>query len=427
MPGIRMISYSILLMTSVYLFLSPLEQMQHEKLRNAMINLSGTGILILLRVSLPNLTADPAILFFVRFIVVLICVELCFREVSWTVLYCSIWPMMIFYCVSIVGESMVHFLGVHLENAGTQLLFLLCIFAVSYTLLTITIFHWMPRNGKYQAGPRRTVSALMVLLLSQCSNYFYYESADSSILAVLVQIYCVTFLYLQAELFKQSEMKEELNLMEQLWYQQKKQYEIAKEQMQLIDRKCHDLKYQVAAMRHIENPAEREKNLTELEKSIRIYDAIVKTGNEILDTLLSEKSLICEAREITMHCVIDGEKLDFMNPVDIYALFGNAIDNAIECVKKFKEHEKRFIDVCVMEKQHFLYIRISNPISETLEYEGDLPKTTKMNKQYHGLGLKSIRHIATKYNGDITVEVEMNCFLLEILLPLTTYVKKTTN
>ena len=122
--------------------------------------------------------------------------------------------------------------------------------------------------------------------------------------------------------------------MERMWYQQKKQYEIAKAQMQEIDRKCHDLKYQVAAMRHIENPTEREKNLKELEQSIRIYDSIVKTGNETLDTLLSEKSLICEARDITMHCVIDGKKLFFMDSIDIYALFGNAIDNAKKTVTK---------------------------------------------------------------------------------------------
>ena len=129
------------------------------------------------------------------------------------------------------------------------------------------------------------------------------------------------------------------------------------DQMRVIDRKCHDLKYQVAAMRHIENPTEREKNLKELEQSIRIYDSIVKTGNEILDTLLSEKSLICEARDITMHCVIDGKKLFFMDSIDIYALFGNAIDNAIECVEKFSEKEMRFIDICVAEKQHF-YISV---------------------------------------------------------------------
>ena len=88
-----------------------------------------------------------------------------------------------------------------------------------------------------------------------------------------------------------------------------------------------------------------------------------------------------------------------MDSIDIYALFGNAIDNAIECVEKFSEKEMRFIDICVAEKQHFLYIRFSNPIERAPEYEDDLPKTTKKNKQYHGIGLKSIRHIAEKYGG----------------------------
>ena len=97
-----------------------------------------------------------------------------------------------------------------------------------------------------------------------------------------------------------------------------------------------------------------------------------------------------------------------MDSIDIYALFGNAIDNAIECVEKFSEKEMRFIDICVAEKQHFLYIRFSNPIERAPEYENDLPKTTKKNKQYH---------IAEKYGGDISVSTEMNCFNLEVLLP----------
>ncbi len=108
-------------------------------------------------------------------------------------------------------------------------------------------------------------------------------------------------------------------------------------------------------MRHIENPAEREKNLKELEQSIRIYDSIVKTGNEILDTLLSEKSLICEARDITIHCVIDGKKLFFMDSIDIYALFGNAIDNAIECGKVFRERDEVYRYLCCRKAAFFIY------------------------------------------------------------------------
>ena len=52
-----------------------------------------------------------------------------------------------------------------------------------------------------------------------------------------------------------------------------------------------------------------------------------------------------------------------MDSIDIYALFGNAIDNAIECVEKFSEKEMRFIDICVAVKAaFFIYPIFSNPI-----------------------------------------------------------------
>ena len=73
---------------------------------------------------------------------------------------------------------------------------------------------------------------------------------------------------------------------------------------------------------------------------MQIYSAIVRTGNEILDTILTEKSLICENSGIHISCVADGSLLAFMNPVDLYTLFGNALDNAIEAVRKLESKEK---------------------------------------------------------------------------------------
>lgn len=406
-----------LLLVCVYLFLLPLQVMSGKKIKNALILIIALVILQLLRLTLPVMNKHMIAEFIIRLFVLYITVCIVYRKMCWDALYTSVWAVMIYYCVNILWNSLDEALQMTAYPLQIRLTFYIVFFAVTYLVAELTLFRWMPRNGVYQAGPRRTLSAAAILILSQYSNYNYYMSSRESRLAIIVQIYCVTFLYMQSELFKKSEINQELTLMERMWYQQKKQYEIAKDQMQVIDRKCHDLKYQVAAMRHIDNPAEREKNLKELEKSIRIYDSIVKTGNDILDTLLSEKSLVCEARDIDIHCVIDGAKLSFIDPIDIYALFGNAIDNAIECVEKFPEKEQRFIDICVTEKQHFLYMRFSNPIQRQPEYEDDLPKTTKKNKQYHGIGLKSIRQIAKKYGGDISVVTELGCFNLEVLLP----------
>lgn len=51
--------------------------------------------------------------------------------------------------------------------------------------------------------------------------------------------------------------------------------------------KCHDLKHQLRAIRNSDHE-DKEKYLEEIEDSIGIYEAIVKTGNEVLDTILKE-------------------------------------------------------------------------------------------------------------------------------------------
>ena len=38
---------------------------------------------------------------------------------------------------------------------------------------------------------------------------------------------------------------------------------------------------------------EKEDYLDEIERSIQIYDSTIETGNEVLDTVLTEKSLYC--------------------------------------------------------------------------------------------------------------------------------------
>lgn len=108
-----------------------------------------------------------------------------------------------------------------------------------------------------------------------------------------------------------------------------------------------------------------------------------------------------------------------MDVMDISALFGNAIDNAIEAVEKIDNTEQRLITLKVTSHQQFLIIRLDNYDTSSLDLStGELPETSKTNKDYHGFGLKSMEYVSNKYGGSLTLSKEDNWVQLKIILPL---------
>ena len=298
----------------------------------------------------------------------------------------------------------------------------LALFAAVYLLLAFTIVRWMPVDGQYIVGPRQLTLAMLLQVIFQGLSQLLIRDirldGTHAFFILLAQFYCAVMLYFQFTLFSKSAMKQELETLKRIWHQQKQQYQLSRETIDIINRKCHDMKHQIAAIRAMAGPEERERYLAEIEGSVRIYNSIFQTGNEVLDTVLTEKSLTCEANHIALSCVADGRPLAFLDAVDLYSMLGNALDNAIEGVRCFDEKEKRLIDVLIRRENKLLLIQIINPVAGRLTFQDGLPASTKANDSYHGFGLKSIRHTAQKYGGFLTVNLEHDCFVLRILLPL---------
>ena len=155
----------------------------------------------------------------------------------------------------------------------------------------------------------------------------------------------------------------------------------------------------------------------EIEDVISIYDSTVKTGNEALDIILTEKSLYCSKHDIKLCCIIDGEKLSFMKSADLYALFGNVIDNAIEAVERL-DSGKRTISLSVKQINSFLTVNIHNWYEKEISFIDNLPKTTKSDTSMHGYGMKSVQMICRNYGGEMSINTENKVFNLNIVFPL---------
>lgn len=212
--------------------------------------------------------------------------------------------------------------------------------------------------------------------------------------------------------------KYELEGMRSILHNQYVQYQQSQEAMDIINYKYHDLKHHIIALRAEENAERRNEYLDRMEEEIRKFEGQNRTGNKVLDTLLTSKNLYCIKNEISMTCVVDGKLFDFMEVMDICSIFGNALDNAIECEKKMAEKAKRLIHVTAFSQKNFLIIRFENYCEGELLFDENLPVTTKKEAEFHGYGLKSIRYTARKYGGEVDASVQDNWFVLKILIPL---------
>lgn len=225
---------------------------------------------------------------------------------------------------------------------------------------------------------------------------------------------CVLVLFMQFGVLSRTRLEHSNDQLQKMLAQKEAQYEIRRESMDIINIKHHDLKHQLRLLRQVVD----QKTLRGMEDAVRQYDTIVKTGNEYLDLILTEKSMLCQAKGILFTYIADGRKLSFMESGDVYSLFGNATENAIEYVEKLSDEEKRFIHLSVKQVGGLITIHTENYF-EGGDWSMDkgLPATTKENKSYHGFGLRSIRMTAEKYGGEMSVHAGDRLFCVDVILP----------
>lgn len=263
-----------------------------------------------------------------------------------------------------------------------------------------------------------------VFAISNLSFYFkrtpFSGQYASEVLNIrtFVDLCGVAMLYAYHLQREQALARKELGAMQRILENQYAQYRMSRDSIDMINRKYHDLKHQITALRAETDADTRNQWLDEIERDICTYETQNKTGNSVLDTLLTGKSLYCQKHSIHLTVVANGKPLGIMDMMDICTVFGNALDNAIECELKISDKSKRMIHLTLTTQKHFLLLQVENYCPDPPDFRGGLPVTTKQDKDNHGFGLKSIQLSAKKYGGSATVQVEDDWFVLKVLIPI---------
>lgn len=180
----------------------------------------------------------------------------------------------------------------------------------------------------------------------------------------------------------------------------------------------HDLKNHMTCIKNYTTREEIISYINKLEFQISDFENFKNTGNKTLDIILGEKTYLCKKNNIEFEDNINISKLSFIQETDICAIFANALDNAIEaCIKIDNEIEKKIVAKATY-INGFSIIKFTNTKVNDIKFSGECIQTSKDNKKIHGIGISSIKYIASKYGGEVIVNYSDNEFILKIMIPI---------
>lgn len=415
------ISYMVELICACLLFLIPVKKRKHFSIIALVLSVCMIGCIGLYNevIGKPDTVGGELFYWAAYLVMSIFFVWMCMGQSVTQAVYCSV-------CAFAVQHISYNTMLIYNLAGGDNKVISVCFYIAVYLIAYFCCARKLPEHGKFVSDskslfPIATIIIIVwVLGIMDGSSLAGFESGrwHRLILRVVDCMCCFYVLWVQINQKNLIHLHQELNGINTALYVQNRQYKMTADTIENINRKCHDLKHQIRALQNMNDSKERNEYLEELENDIMIYDTALKTGNRALDIVLMEKALFCKNHDICWTCMADGEQLDFMRVEDIYAIFGNALDNAITAVMKVKDPDKRVVSTKIIIQSDLMVIQVQNYYEGNLEFEKGLPLTTNKNKADHGYGMKSIRYTAEKYNGTITVQTKNQIFMLQILIPV---------
>ena len=211
----------------------------------------------------------------------------------------------------------------------------------------------------------------------------------------------------------ENKTKRENERLLELLESEKNDYEKSKESYDLLNIKLHDIKHLLNTL----NDSTSQSTINDIKDSLTSFEHFIKTGNEAIDVIVNKKEKECHQKGIRFTCFLDARGLDYISPYEIYTLFDNGLNNAIEASMKCEE-SKRVISIHGKRKEEFIQIIITNYFHEEISVNSKGLPITKKDKKFHGFGIRSMKMLSEKYDGDIHCEIKGELFNLYVSLPL---------
>ncbi|MBQ6522499.1 MAG: hypothetical protein IJI15_06725 [Atopobiaceae bacterium] len=300
------------------------------------------------------------------------------RASTWSALFCAsagYTIQNIASSTSTLNSNIAELMGIHdayLENVLIcEQATLVVIYALAFLLFVSRI--WKKRLELVE--DRRMVLAFVICLFAVIGFDVLIKGAATEGLSlelccslrVIHLAFCVFLLYFDYRTLSRNRIEAEAAVNRHIIAEREHQYEESRLTIDAVNQRMHDICHSVAE-RAVEMGATGDPRVDELISQVldevRHYDTVISTGDEPLDTVLTEKGLVCEREGMRLSPVADGSALSRLEPAEKYALVGGVIDTAIELVRHVEDPALRDISLTIRKRGDMAVVSLEHYLSE---------------------------------------------------------------
>ncbi len=171
------------------------------------------------------------------------------------------------------------------------------------------------------------------------------------------------------------------------------------QQMQIM---AHDYKNHLFALSQMSDSPEVKSYIEKISGEIQKAGKGCESGNHTLDIIINKYVAECDRKGVLFDYDVALANLCFVDDYDLVNIVSNLLDNALEAAEKSTEKK---IALSTSKVNTYDSLTVTNSCDTSPDR---YLKTTKKNKQLHGLGIKSIQKAVKKYDGEMAWKYEDN-------------------
>ncbi len=220
--------------------------------------------------------------------------------------------------------------------------------------------------------------------------------------------------------YKEEQVQQEMSLIK---YEERRQrYVRTEESDSSYKERMHNIKYYLKQIRIYLDSGEYgniEEILDELQIRIHKEHEEMLCSNKFLNALLID--FAGNAKKNGVHAEIfvePGFNIEYMKEIDLTAMLGNLLDNALEAAEKCDDG-KVYVDLYMENKGSFAVFRVANNYKGEITKKGNRFITTKKeDTDMHGIGIRNVSRIVEGYSGYIQQDYKEGIYVTTVILPI---------